>query len=292
MAKPVSNPTTRVLQILEFLAVSPTEAYGLSELSRALALSKTTCLSILNTLVDAGYVIQHPTRKHYTLGPSAVAVGQAALARFPDVGDLSPVLRRLFREFGLTATAEAVAGDQLVVVASAGLGDPMRGIARTGVRLPFAPPYGAPLAAALDGNGFDDYLARAHPPLDADHTASLLRSFEAGRRRGYFVGLDLPAGHAEHDRLEALWQARAPAAELEALSAVRRDAGYFLDLIDDKADYAVSVLSAPVVTRHGRVEIALALLAFGAHWSGAQIKAAGRGLVEAAADLAERNAGD
>ncbi len=292
MAKPVSNPTTRVLQILEFLAVSPTEAYGLSELSRALALSKTTCLSILNTLVDAGYVLQHPTRKHYTLGPSAVAVGQAALARFPDVGDLSPVLRRLFRQFGLTATAEAVAGDQLVVVASAGLGDPMRGIARTGVRLPFAPPYGAPLAAALDARSFEDYLARAHPPLDVAHTAALLRSFEAGRRRGFFVGLDLPAGHDQHERLEAVWKARAPGADLEAISAVRREAGYFLDEIADDADYAVSVLSAPVVTRHGRVEIALALLAFGAHWKGARIQAAGRGLMEAASDLAERRSGD
>ncbi|MDB5445269.1 MAG: ArsR family transcriptional regulator [Phenylobacterium sp.] len=292
MAKPVSNPTLRVLQILEFLAVSPTEAYGLSELSRALGLSKTTCLSILNTLVDAGYVLQHPTRKHYTLGPSAVAVGQAALARFPDVGDLSPVLRRLFREFGMTATAEAVAGDQLVVVAAAGMGDPMRGIARTGVRLPFAPPYGAPLAAALDPQGFEDYLARAEPAVDRERTAALLRSFEVGRQRGFFVGLDLPTDHALHDRLEAVWQARAPGQELQSLSAARRDAGYFLDDIDDTAQYAVSVLSAPVVTRHGRVEIALALLAFGARWSGAQTRAAGQRLVQAAADLAERRSSD
>lgn len=288
MTKPVSNPTARVLQVIEHLARNPSETFGLSELARTIGISKSTCLSILNSLVDAGYVIQHPVQRYYSLGPAAIAVGQAALVRFPDVSDVLPVLRRLAREEGMTATVEALAGDQLVVVASVGRGDPMSGIGRTGVRLPFVPPYGAPFAATSDLTVFRDYLGRADPPLSTDEVDRLRHSLDLGRRRGYFVGLDLPADHPMHDRLTQAWQARSPQRDLQPIAAARRIASYFLDEIDDGHSYTVASIAAPVPSRSGQVEIALALLAFGWRASGAELKATAQKLADAAAQVASR----
>jgi DNA-binding IclR family transcriptional regulator len=292
MPKPLSNPTTRVLQVLEHLTTRPLETYGLSELARNIGISKSTCLSILNTLVEAGYVVQHPVQRYYSLGPAAIAVGQAALVRFPDVSDVLPVLRQLAQQFGMTATVEAVAGDQLLVVASEGRGDPMRGIARTGVRVRFAPPYGAPLAATADAGTLKSYLDRAGPPLSQDKIRDMLRSFEVGRRRGYFVGLGLPHDHPLHDRLTDAWEARSPDRELEPLVPARQAADYLLDEIEDARRYTVSVIGAPVMPRHRSTEIALALLAFDWNATGAEIRALGERLAAAAADVAERRGGD
>lgn len=286
MAKPVSNPTARVLQVIEHLARNPSETFGLSELARNIGISKSTCLSILNSLVDAGYVIQHPVQRYYSLGPAAIAVGQAALIRFPDVSDVLPVLRRLAREEGMTATVEALAGDQLLVVASVGRGDPMSGIGRSGVRLPFVPPYGAPFAATADLPVFRDYLGRADPPLPAEQIERLRRSLDLGRRRGYFVGLDLPADHPLHDQLTEAWQARSPQRGLQPIAAARRIAGYFLDEIDARETYTVASIAAPVPSRSGQTEIALALLAFGWRATGAEITATAEKLADAAAQVA------
>ena len=73
-----SNPTARVVAILDFLAARPKRAYGLSELARSLGINKATCLTVLGSLVQAGYLLQDPDRKTYTLGPSSLALGNAA----------------------------------------------------------------------------------------------------------------------------------------------------------------------------------------------------------------------
>ena len=290
MPKPLSNPTTRVLQVLEYLATRPSEHYGLSDLSRSTKMSKSTCLAILNTLVEAGYVIQHPVQRYYSLGPAAIAVGQAALIRFPDVSDVLPVLKRLARETNMTATCEALAGDQLVVVASAGRGDLLSGIGRTGVRLPFSPPYGAAFGATIDLDTFRSYINRANPPLTDDEIRNLVRSFEIGRQRGYFIGLDLPEDHPLHSQLAEAWSARSPNRKIEALVAARRVAGYLLDEIDPDATYTVTAIQAPVVSRGNTVEIALALLAFGWPAKGEQLIAIANKLKTAAEAVAEGRA--
>ena len=60
-----SPPTARVVSILNFLAGYPHDQFGLSELARRIGLSKPTCLGILTTLADAGYVIRDAQAKTY-----------------------------------------------------------------------------------------------------------------------------------------------------------------------------------------------------------------------------------
>src|SRR5205809_7052103 len=70
----------RVVAVLNFLAAHPDESFTLSELARRLNLNKATCHALLMTLTEAGYLLRHPSRMTYMLGPSMVAIGSAAPA--------------------------------------------------------------------------------------------------------------------------------------------------------------------------------------------------------------------
>ena len=59
------------MAILDFLASHPHDRFGLSELARRLELSKPTCLGILTTLTEAGYLVRDEQDKTYRLGPAA-----------------------------------------------------------------------------------------------------------------------------------------------------------------------------------------------------------------------------
>ena len=60
----------RVVAVLNFLAAHPDESFTLSELARRLDLNKATCHALLMPLTQAGYLLRHPTRMNYTLGPA------------------------------------------------------------------------------------------------------------------------------------------------------------------------------------------------------------------------------
>jgi len=67
-----------VVRILDFLAGRPEERFGLSDLARRLGLSKPTCLGIVTSLTDAGYLVRDPGDKTYRLGPSLITLGHKA----------------------------------------------------------------------------------------------------------------------------------------------------------------------------------------------------------------------
>ncbi len=66
-----SPPTQRVVAILDFLAKHPQDRFGLSELARRLDLAKPTCLGIVTTLTQSGYLsATRPTRPTGWGGPA------------------------------------------------------------------------------------------------------------------------------------------------------------------------------------------------------------------------------
>src|SRR5690242_13893127 len=73
-----SPPTARVVAVLNFLASHPQEQFGLSELARRLDLSKPTCLGIVTTLAEAGYLVRDAAEKTYRLGPALITLGHTA----------------------------------------------------------------------------------------------------------------------------------------------------------------------------------------------------------------------
>lgn len=54
----LSPPTDRVLEVLEAVAGAPTRRWSLTELAAHSGLTKSTCLGIVNALVDRGYLVR------------------------------------------------------------------------------------------------------------------------------------------------------------------------------------------------------------------------------------------
>lgn len=98
-----SPPTARVVAVLDFLASHPQEQFGLSELARRLDLSKPTCLGIVTTLAEAGYLVRDAAEKTYRLGPRLITLGHTAQESMRISPAARAELRRLSEAFNATA---------------------------------------------------------------------------------------------------------------------------------------------------------------------------------------------
>jgi DNA-binding IclR family transcriptional regulator len=133
---------TRAIDILNFFAAHPGGTFTLSELSASLDINLASALSVLQSLEDAGYLVRHPRRKTYELGPSLVALGDAAL-RSNRAVDLARVeMRTLAEEFNTEAIISVAVGDDLVILAVEGRPQLSSADVRVGQRMPLVPPLG------------------------------------------------------------------------------------------------------------------------------------------------------
>ena len=82
-----SPPTDRVVAVLDFLAAHPADRFGLSDLARRVGLSKPTCLGIVTSLAEAGYLVRDPADKSYRL--AFTGVGDRLTLKLFDLEDLS-----------------------------------------------------------------------------------------------------------------------------------------------------------------------------------------------------------
>src|SRR4051812_8020347 len=118
-----SPPTDRVVRVLDFLAGRPEERFGLSDLARQLGLSEPSCLGIVTSLSDAGYLVRDAADKAYRLGPSLITLGHKAQESMRISPAAREERRRLSARFGGTASLSAVIGHPITlldVVAPAG----------------------------------------------------------------------------------------------------------------------------------------------------------------------------
>ena len=111
-----SPPTDRVVGILDFLAGRPGERFGVSELARRVGVSKPTCLGIVTSLTDAGYLVRDPTDKTYRLGPSLITLGHKAQESMRVSPAAREQLRRLSSRFDATASLSAVVDDRITLL--------------------------------------------------------------------------------------------------------------------------------------------------------------------------------
>ena len=187
-----SPPTERVVRILDFLAGRPEERFGLSDLARRLGLSKPTCLGIVTSLTDAGYLVRDPGDKTYRLGPSLITLGHKAQESMRVSPAAREELRRLSARFGVTAALSGVIDDRITLldlVAPAG--------ARPGVEVgqsyPFAPPVGL-MFVLWDDEAERDWLAKEPTIPLRTNTDRLNRVIAACRADGYLVERLTPGG--------------------------------------------------------------------------------------------------
>ncbi len=275
MARP-APAVERTTALLDFLAAHPTQPWSLSELARRLDLNKATAHSMLTALTDAGYLVRHPIRKDYALGPALIGVGRAALEQYPVVDFARPEMRRLADDLGLECLASASVDGDMVILDRIGTPRPLTVSVAVGQRVPIAPPFGTAFVAWEPPDGVERWLARAATSITEPERASYAAALAAVRERGYSVTLEADT-HARLGR---------------ALTDAPDDVGALVDelghedylLIDPvpAASYRVNHLAAPVFDADGGVTVLLALIGFRGTVTGAEVTALGERLVRAA----------
>jgi DNA-binding IclR family transcriptional regulator len=287
-----SPPTQRVVALLEHVAARPDERFGLSELSRALGISKPTCLGIVTTLTDSGWLSCDPRSRAYGVGPALVAAGRLARRTVPGADVAERHLAELAARYAAPCTASAVIGGEIVVLSST-RPDGRSARAMAGTRYPFAPPIGL-MYVLWDAHGAFERWLRMRPalPVRLDH-AHLRTVVAECRERGYLVeGLtevgarlhSLMAGVAAYDLPD---EVRGLVGEMVSTLGERVYLGAELTA---RGKHPTHLLAAPTYGSDGRQEMVLTLYV-GAAITGAEISRRGKALMATAAAVTEEAGG-
>ncbi|MGW0658149.1 IclR family transcriptional regulator [Streptodolium elevatio] len=315
MARP-SPQTERLVSLVDAIAARPDEGLTLSEIARHLAVTPATCHPMLVSLAELGWLVRHPVRRTYRLGPALIAVGRAA-ARGLGVVDLArPGMQRLRDELGLTCIA-LTPGEFHVTVAEVVRGPSEHGPhVRVGDQIPIAPPLGVGYVSWADEQTLRRWLDGV--TTDPDKRARHEQAVKAARERGYAVelvtrietelgqalarldehlGQQLGQHFGEHlgGRLAATagaTEARDPSAArlrtlLEEIAAELADPDQDpIHEIDPDREYRVGRIGAGVLDPSGEVALVIALHGFGARTDGRGVADIGGRLAAVAADVA------
>jgi DNA-binding IclR family transcriptional regulator len=180
MARPALS-AIRALGVLNFLASHAPEQFTLSDISSRLDVNLASTHAVLAVLEGGGYVVRHPRLRTYSLGPSVVALGSAALECHPAIDHARDEARRLSEELDLAVAVTALAGDEIVFLGRVGE-HRARGIeAYVGQRIPLVPPVGAVFVAWHDA---PQWLARAADP------EAMQAVLDEVRRRGWAASFE------------------------------------------------------------------------------------------------------
>ena len=280
-----SPPTHRVVAVLDFLARHPHDRFGLSDLARRLELAKPTCLGIVTTLTDSGYLVRDARDKTYGLGPALITLGHTAQEAMRVNPAARDELRSLSAAHNTIAALSAVVDDRITLlelVAPPGVNPGVR----VGQSYPFAPPVGL-MFVLWDDEALEDWLASpATIPLRTD-TERLHRVVAECRSAGYLVERQTAGGR----RLYALMAGMSSTLpdELRALlGELISDIGERVYLRSEaepgRARRDISVISAPVFDHHRR-QVMTASLRIGAPLTDAEITRCAKDLVSTADTL-------
>lgn len=282
-----SPPTERVVAVIDFLAAHPHDRFGLSELTRRLAMSKPTCLGILTALTEADYLVRDHRDKTYRLGPRLISLGHTAQESMRVSPTTREELRALSAAFDTTAALAAVVDDRITLLELVGPLHADVGV-RVGQSYPFAPPVGL-MFVLWDDAALRDWLAKEPTiPLRTD-SDRLERVVAECRAAGYLVERLTPGGR----RLYALMagMSNTMPQELRALlGELISDVGerVYLTSEADPAErrrhHDISVISAPVFDHHRRQAMVVSLQ-IGKSLTDHEIARHASGLMKTAASL-------
>ncbi|NUU19997.1 MAG: helix-turn-helix domain-containing protein, partial [Streptomycetaceae bacterium] len=254
---------TRAIDVLNFFAAHPGGAFTLSELSASLGINLASALSVLQSLEDAGYLVRHPRRKTYELGPALVALGDAALRSNPAVDLARGEMRALAEAYRTEAIISVAVGDELVILAVDGRPQLTSADIRVGQRMPLVPPLGQVFFAWSSPEEVDAWLSRLDRRMQATARVHLPVTLAAVRERGYSITVESPTRTEIGATLERLADRPREAPRLRErlaeLAAALGEEDYELVAVDPDATYDITTIVAPVFDSRGDVALALTL---------------------------------
>lgn len=188
------------IRLLRFLKDRNHRPWGVSELSRALQVNKSTCFTILRTLQRYRFVAYDVATKKYTLGTALIELGGAVAAAASGAVVAKPFLADLFEELRLTSLLGRRVEDKVVIIDKAEVLDDLRVTVPLGQVLPLATgAMGRSLLSRMPASEVERIL-RAEAVLDRRGRKGAVlervrRELEEVRRRGYAESLgEIQAG--------------------------------------------------------------------------------------------------
>jgi DNA-binding IclR family transcriptional regulator len=254
---------SRAIDILNFMAARPTQAFSLSELVEHLAVNFASCHAILTVLTKDGFLERHPKHRTYSLGPALVAIGHAALESHPAIDIARDEARDLAQQLDLEVLLTARTGGDLIALARAGRYVAPNAALRVGQRVPMIPPLGAPFMAWAPEAQLRQWLADA--PEGASDPAPYQRLLSLVRERGYAVTLQNPVRSQLGEVVANLSDSPHETGLRNRMTSLIGELGldvYHLAAIDPAQNYEVGMLSAPIFNVHGHAAFTLSLLGF------------------------------
>ncbi len=251
MARPALS-ASRALSVLNFLAAHSGEQFTLTDLATNLDINRASAHALLEVLRDEGYIVRHSRLRTYSLGPSVVALGSAALDCHPSIDQARDEARRLSDDLSLSVAVTAVAGEDIVVLARAGRHMPHDMATHVGQRVRIVPPLGAIFVAWHDPTV---WLERAPEPEAMRDLLGEIRS------RGWAAALRSPGDYQ------------------------------VLGQLDEASSYEVLMVTAPVFGTGGDAVVALTLLGLPGELSAEQLRSYGEQLRDAGLVATRRSGG-
>jgi IclR family acetate operon transcriptional repressor len=185
----------RAFILLETLAEAGPEGMTLSDLSRALAVSKSSAYAILDTMLGRGFVADSGTgmRRRYRLGMALARLGDVVVSQIALRDVAMPALRSLTEETSLTSRVAVLDELSAVVI---GRVDAQQSAVRFAANLGkrehlHSSAVGKAMLATMSDERVLEIAAATELPAKTAHTivdsAALLRDLSTVRRRGYAV---------------------------------------------------------------------------------------------------------
>ena len=256
----------RIVTVINFFAEHPGQSFTLTDLVRALRLSRATCHALLAGLVDAGYLYR-TNDKSYILGPTLAAIGRIANDHFSPLQVAHSEIRELADEFSAVCSAYFVEGDEVVTRARAAamsqLGWPSSLGVRMKLRAPFAAIYAAWMSKPEADSWVDSFDIRPSP----EQRDSMHQGMTFARERGYSFGIRNFGYPESAEMAEKAFNEGHSDIPVSVLSAIDRD-----------HIYPLAFVIAPVFDADHQVAFTLGLAGFDSQLKGAEIERMGQHL--------------
>ena len=255
----------RVAAILNFIADHPGQSFALTDLVRALKLSRATCHALLTGLVDVGYLCR-TSDKTYVLGPALAAIGRTAAQHFSPLQVAQPEMRSLADEFDVVCSAYFLEGDMIHLRDRAAslshLGYPVP----IGTRMKLRSPQAVAFFAWAPGEA-EAWLGTVDPKPTAERRELMFKAMDFAREHGFVVLLRRPGFDLSDEAYDRNLGAESDEIPVAPVAE-----------IDPAQVYSTGALMAPIFDAQGKVNFCLLLAGFHANMTGAQVLAAGQRL--------------
>ncbi|MCB2072230.1 MAG: helix-turn-helix domain-containing protein [Novosphingobium sp.] len=187
----------RVAAILNFIADHPGQAFALTDLVRALKLSRATCHALLTGLVDVGYLYR-TSDKTYVLGPALAAIGRVAAEHFSPLQVAQPEMRSIADEFDVVCGAYFLEGDTMH------LRDRAASVSHVGYPVPLGTRMKLHWTQAIpffarSPKEAEAWLERTEPRPNAEQEELFRRGLEFVREHGFIVHIRKPGFNMSYD---------------------------------------------------------------------------------------------